>query len=279
MSKPVRHYDKWRIRWVDSEGRRKSEVYATCDDAKFALRRHQQEVEEIKRGLRLPELPDKRSSDLRDYWLTKRALLKRSAKDDISIIGRHLRPQFGALRIRDVRVERIDQFVAEKCHLHKKTVANHLTLLMSMLSLAVELGWLLKTPKIRKPRNPLFTKDYRNLRTDEKIFRFLRAARREGDDVFALYATAIYTGMRAGELAGLQWGKGAAISSRAPLPCSAARSSGVCGDQRGKRGLRIAQLFFFLRLAVALGHPSKISGSALSPFLDPRRGSSFTYLV
>lgn len=42
-------------------------------------------------------------------------------------------------------------FVCDLLHLYKKIVANHLTLLLSMLNLAIELGWLLRMPKIRKP--------------------------------------------------------------------------------------------------------------------------------
>lgn len=62
-----------------------------------------------------------------------------------------------------------------------------------------------KAPKISKPTIPLITKDYRYLRTVEEVERFLRAARDEGEIVFVLYATAVYTGMRARELAGPLW--------------------------------------------------------------------------
>ncbi|HVZ35110.1 MAG TPA: site-specific integrase, partial [Polyangiaceae bacterium] len=45
------------------------------------------------------------------------------------------------------------------------------------------------------------------LRNEEEVQRFLRAARElEGELTFVLYLTAVRTGMRAGELAGLEWG-------------------------------------------------------------------------
>jgi len=94
--------------------------------------------------------------------------------------------------------------VVERADLSSKTVANHLTLMVSLLRLAHELGWIVRVPSIRKPRTPLFTRDFRYLRTEEEVARFLRAARDEGDFVFALYATAVYTGLRAGKLAGLR---------------------------------------------------------------------------
>ena len=61
------------------------------------------------------------------------------------------------------------------------------------------------TPRIRKPRIPLFSNDFNYLRTEEELNRFLDAALQEGEMVFTLYAAAIYTGMREGELAGLHW--------------------------------------------------------------------------
>lgn len=39
-SKPVRQRGRWRIRWTDSTGKRRSEVYDSEKDAAFSLRRH-----------------------------------------------------------------------------------------------------------------------------------------------------------------------------------------------------------------------------------------------
>ena len=130
---------------------------------------------------------------------------KRSGDHDKSIIKRHLRPAFGELRRRDLSVKHVDAYVVEREHLNIKTIANHLTTFIAMLNVAVDLGWLLKVPRIRKPKVRIFDADYSYLRTDDEIRRFLVAAHREGSMVFALYATAVFTGMRAGELAGLRW--------------------------------------------------------------------------
>jgi integrase len=75
-----------------------------------------------------------------------------------------------------------------------------------MFRYGAELGWLAAAdlPRIRKYRLRLGA--YRWLRTEPEIRRLLAAAREEGANVLALYATAVYTGMRAGELAGLRWG-------------------------------------------------------------------------
>jgi integrase len=211
MARPVKHYNKWRIRWTDETGKRRSEVHDTYQDALLRLRQHQARVQEVRRGLRSPEPPRRTFEDLATYWLENRSIHKRSKKDDQCII-RSLRSFFGPTPLQDIGVEKGDAYQKWVQHnsisgkpLDKKTVANHLTLLISMLRLAVDLGWIRKAPKIRKPKVPLISKDFRYLRTQEEITSFLDAARAEGDMIFTLYATAVYTGMRAGELAGLRW--------------------------------------------------------------------------
>ena len=205
MAKPTRFRNKWRIRWYDEHGKRRSQFYDDKRDAAFKLREHEQLVEEVHRKLRSPSPPKKTFSDLCDYWIANRAKVKRSGKHDESIIRRHLRPALGALPVGDLGVKHVDGFVAQQEKLDPKTVHNHLTLLIAMLNVALDLGWIVKIPRIRKPKVRIFDSDFRFLRTDEEIARFLRAARDEGEAVFVLYAAAVYTGMRAGELAGLRW--------------------------------------------------------------------------
>jgi hypothetical protein len=40
VGKPIRHRGKWRIRWLDPNGERCSEVYDDYKDAAFKLRQH-----------------------------------------------------------------------------------------------------------------------------------------------------------------------------------------------------------------------------------------------
>jgi integrase len=164
------------------------------------------EVEEVKRGLRTPPSPEKKSiGDALDYWIENRAPQKRSSEDDASIIKCHLRPAFGHLLLRELGVQHTDAYVAQRAKLSPKTVHNQLTLFISILNAAVDLGWLAKVPRIKKPKVRIFSADYRYLRTIAERDAFLRAAHDEGENVYALYATAVFTGMREGELAGLRW--------------------------------------------------------------------------
>jgi len=205
MVKPTRLRDKWRIRWIDETGRRRSAVYDDYKVAQHELRLRQVEVEQIRRGLRDPRPPSKTVDELCDYWIKHRASRKRSGADDVSIIRCHLRPCFGHHQLRHLHVQHIDEFVASRTYLNPKTLSNILTLLKTMLSLGKELGWLERIPQIRKPRIRLFSQDFHYLRDAEEVRRFLAAAAEEEQLIHVLYAAAVFTGMRAGELAGLPW--------------------------------------------------------------------------
>ena len=77
---------------------------------------------------------------------------------------------------------------------------------MLRMATTFKVPWVLSVPKFNKPKVALFSHDYHWLRSDDEIRRFLAAARaEEGEHVFVLYAMAIYTGMRAGELAAIEW--------------------------------------------------------------------------
>jgi len=203
-AKPIRHRGKWRVRWLDEHHKRRSSVFVSYEEACFELKKRQIEVEEIHRGLRHSYVRDKNFSELCDYWLDKKVPQKRKGCSDISIIKKHLRPSFGDLLLRGIGVAEVDNYRAERTHLNKKTIANHLTLLISMLNLAVELKWLMSAPKIKKPKVRIFDADYRYLQNSEEIEKFLRAAYDISENAFVLYATAIYTGAREGELAALK---------------------------------------------------------------------------
>lgn len=204
---PTRHKDRWRIRWIDHAGKRCSALLDSFEQAESELAQRQTDARAIRRGMRAAPPLDRSFDVLADYWLEHRQD-KRSLADDRSIL-KQLRATFGATRLRQIGRELIDgyQRKQEARGLSPKTIANHLTLLGSMLRLAMELGWLTQAPIIHKPRaDPDNEVDQPWLRTPVEIHRFLSAARAEPEPVvFALYATALYTGLRAGELAGLGW--------------------------------------------------------------------------
>ncbi|MGK5087850.1 site-specific integrase [Bdellovibrionota bacterium FG-2] len=146
---------------------------------------------------------NKTFAELCDYYLAYKSVLKRRKRDDESLIRVHLRPFFGSLKLSEVS-DKVDEFKSLRIHYHPCSLSHQLTLLISMLRVAHERRWLLEMPHIKKPRVRVFDKDFHYLKTDDEIRRFLFAAQSEGDDVFALYALAVYTGLRPGEQAGLK---------------------------------------------------------------------------
>jgi len=207
MATPIRHRGKWRIRWIDAEGQRQSEVYEDFNDAKRALRAREVEADEIRAGTR-PKRPEQRTlGELCDLWHETRGAMKRSAKNDHSVCKRLLE-FFGADRLlTEIGVEDADAYIDEHDELSPKTLGNHLTLLITMLNYAASFRdpWILKVPRFKKPKIAALGRNYSYLRTQDEIDRVLRAAKEEGDAIHMLYLAAIATGMRAGELAGLEW--------------------------------------------------------------------------
>ena len=201
MARPQRFRDKWRIRWTDETGRRRSAVFKSFKDADAALKVRQAEVELIKAGERLPTPKDRTVGELLDDWLKYRAPNKRSQKDDISIIRAHLRPHLGHVLLRDLSVVHIERMTQKLADRSSKTVRNILTLLQTILNRGVELNWLMRAPLIRKPKVSAHGQKFRYLKNEYEIRRFLRHAKNIDEMAYRVYLTAIYTGMRAGELA------------------------------------------------------------------------------
>ena len=193
----------WRVRWLDADRKRRTKTFQKYYDAESFLRERQLEVERIRAGIQRRPAEPHGFAELCDYWLENRTAKKRSQKDDRSIIGKHLRPSFGHLDVSRIGVRAVHDFEKSRSGLSPKTLNNHLTLLISMLNLGVDLGWLTTPPRIKKPK--LIDVDYRWLRTPDDIKALLVAARDEEPRVMQLYAAAVCTGMRAGELLGLRW--------------------------------------------------------------------------
>ncbi len=72
MAKPVKHYGRWRIRWIDEHGVRQSETYDDHKDAAHKLREHEVHAEEVRLGLRRANPLDRTFDGLADYWTDNR---------------------------------------------------------------------------------------------------------------------------------------------------------------------------------------------------------------
>jgi hypothetical protein len=72
MAAPVKHYGKWRIRWIVEQNGKTTRHSATFDDhatAKRELALREAEAELIRRGELRAVPADKTFNELFDYWL------------------------------------------------------------------------------------------------------------------------------------------------------------------------------------------------------------------
>jgi len=119
----------------------------------------------------------------------------------------HWVPAFKNLDIREINAEMIERCVArmKARGLKDKSIKNYLAVLGKLFNKAIDWDYLEKNPlrKVTKlkmePRKFAFW--------DEQQTRaFLETAKEYRPDLYPLYLTALMTGMRLGELCGLQWG-------------------------------------------------------------------------
>lgn len=115
----------------------------------------------------------------------------------------HLCPALGRLPLDEIDEEQIDRLRASLLLARSaQTARNVLSILRRILSLAVEWGRLARAPKVRMPRVPPADFDHLSIEETAQLLAGAREATPEWADLFLLAAR---TGMRAGELRGLQW--------------------------------------------------------------------------
>lgn len=194
----------WRVRWLGHDGKRQSATFPTHNLARAQLARAQTEATAVRLGQALAPPPRKTFDDLVELWPAATAG-KRSAKDDASRTRVHLLPAFKGVVLTDITDARVLLFSNSLKARSPQTQKHVLVLLASMLKYAHRLNWLHRVPTIDMPRVSTMSRDFCYLRTASEVQRFLAAARAEDEKAFVLYATAVLTGMRQGELAALTW--------------------------------------------------------------------------
>jgi integrase len=163
----------------------------------------------------------KRFGEVADEWLaTKRRLRPKTLAGYRSALKCHLLPYFGELRIGHVTEDRVAAFVADMERKTKRTrknatnvpaptlkgwtVQGALTPLSGIMAHAVRKGYVARNPVTLLTRDERPEKNERPKRILEpdEIDRLLAAA---PEKYRPIIATAIYTGLRLGELLGLRW--------------------------------------------------------------------------
>lgn len=190
---------RYRARYRDADGTRHSQSFDRKADAKAFLA---SVVTDMARG----EWRDPRGGavpfrEWADKWFAARVVRATTQAADISRYRSHLLPAFGDVELKDLTPLRIKTFVAQMSAIRKPATVRHAhALLSTILNDAVAEGLLLTNPCrfSRLPRAPRYEAVYLSPAEVERLVAAIDPAYRD------LVVTAVGTGMRWGELAGLK---------------------------------------------------------------------------
>ncbi len=202
MSAIQKRARRYRVRWYDHTGARRSATFARESEAKAFARDRERSRDRIRAGVEAPPVQRRSLADVVAYLEEHRFPDLRSVATYRSIIRKHLMPALGHLALADINKETVDHFSTSLRCKSPKTRKNVLTLLKMVLRTAYQLQWLHRVPPISMPR--VCEKDFAFLARPQEFAALIEAAGQERPGIAQLYATALYTGMRAGELAGLR---------------------------------------------------------------------------
>jgi integrase len=122
-----------------------------------------------------------------------------------------IKDELGSLRLDKITRERVEEFASSLVGkgLSKDTIRLTLATLRKILNKAVRSRLITENPATRLGefyrQAPTRHKEIEPL-TEVEVIKFLEAVRQYSQQHFALFLCAIHTGLRSGELAGLQWG-------------------------------------------------------------------------
>jgi integrase len=251
---------RWRM--VSTQQRTKAQAL------RWALEK-QAEIANGAVGIATPE--EKTFDDAADYWLKTHSEASCDSHDDNVGRMKHLREAFGAMLLRQITVQLIAEFRAAKKAATKDdgkgnavprwapgTINRMLALLRKMLNDCAAWGWIKAAPKVKLL--PVAEQDFDYLQRDE-IERLLSWTSEHADQEFPLYAAAIYTGTRMGELYGLQWSEVSLDVGRATIQRSY--------DREYTKSKRIRRIPINRQLSIILREWKKRCPSELLVFPKP----------
>lgn len=194
----------YEITYNDSEGRRRwQRVHGGLKDAEAAL-------EETRRRLRRGErvAPTRATfAEVAETWIAGQSQLRPTTRDRCRwALDLHLLPRFGRLRVAEVTTDHVAALIADmrEAGYRAWTIRGVLTPLGRVLSHAARRGLIAENPVSRLERGERPPAERQEMRILERgeIADLLEAA---DDRYHALLATAVFTGLRLGELLGLTW--------------------------------------------------------------------------
>lgn len=198
----------YEISYVDSLGNRQFKtVPGNEKDARQALHQIQ---ERMLRGAQWAP-SKKKVSELADLYIdTATSHMKQSTRTQYQeSINAHVKPKLGHIKVCDLTVNHVAELVAGMRDTHAAyTIANTLKPLSGMYRLAVRRGWAAANPvtQLERDERPKGYQAPMRILTSEEIAAVLRNSEKWMEGHYRLLLeTAIFTGLRVGELCNLRW--------------------------------------------------------------------------
>jgi integrase len=163
-----------------------------------------------------PERPKHLFSVFADEWLESKRKIRRSTRERYrGSLDLWLLPRLGDLELADVDVDRVAELIVEmeEAGASPASILNHLKPLNGVFKLAVRRGLIAQNPisLLTVDERPRVERKELRVLEPAEIAALLRAAGERGQrkqakyDYALLLRTAVFTGLRLGELLGLQW--------------------------------------------------------------------------
>ena len=192
----------WRAQVSTENGRRISHDFATRIEAQAWLRNMQNQLEQ---GYDYAGGKTSLANYLAAWLVTSRLSLRKKTADQYErIINKHIVPRIGSIALKDLSLSRIEQFYGELllANVGIRSVRVIHSILHRALNKAVKYDLVVKNPA-HGAALPKYKQAEMKYLDESQVPVFLVAA--SGSPYEALYYLAITTGMRQGELFGLQW--------------------------------------------------------------------------
>lgn len=198
----------WSFYYYDTFGERKSGgSFKIKVEAERAMIKILQEIEngsylEVNKTLTFQQLTDK----FLKYHVEIH--LKESTYDTyMGFLRVHILPVLGKMKIIEITPNTINEYIRLKqkeTKLSNCSINKHTVLIKGILNHAVDNGLIIKNPadKVKKLKEE---KTEQGCLTQKEIFVVLEAAKKHYPDFYPLLFTAIFTGMRQGEILALAW--------------------------------------------------------------------------
>lgn len=196
----------WTIDYLDTLGKRIRRDFKTKAEATIALAKVETEIDSgtyVQRDKTLTfEKIAKEYMDMHARIHCKPSTIKGYS----TFLSCHLLPTFGTVKLIDITPRAIETFISLKLNenLSPKSINNCLTLMGSILQRAVNNNQIPQNAVLKVRRLSIPYNEMRVLNIDE-VKHVLSVAKEHYSDFYPLLFTAIFTGMRRGELLGLTW--------------------------------------------------------------------------